>query len=141
MFGWIRKIFQNEPSDQFRAEFPSVEYADHFSLFRVVLHRLDSSDDGEFWASFEAVNPGGGEDLVVQVIGNVVNTCLEEVDMERVLSDGGHVELARRVEDTGERIYHLDNATPEELARMVDAAFVHHYRLPTGYRVLVRILG
>ncbi|MCG3130962.1 MAG: hypothetical protein FLDDKLPJ_01736 [Phycisphaerae bacterium] len=116
---------------------PSPEYPDPARLFEEAITRHHKFHAEQGWASFEADR--SGRKIVVQVAGVVVNTCLEEVDMTAVLERAGLAHRAGSVEVLDKDLFEFPEATPHELARVVDAVFRQHYRLTPDHPVIATV--
>lgn len=116
---------------------PSPEYPEPVQLFEEAITRHHKFHAEQGWASFEV--DCSGEEIFVQVAGVVVNTCLEAVDMTAVLGRAGLASLAGNVEVLDRDLFSFPEATPHELAQVVDAVFRQHYRLAPDHPVTAKV--
>lgn len=78
--------------------------------------------------------------LVIQVAGNTVNTCLEPVDLLRVLRAAGLHDLIDRLQPSEtEGLTEVRGDGLHELAQVEDAAFRHRFGLPAQYEATARV--
>lgn len=97
-----------------------------------IRHCREQGGDG--WVTFKVV----GEDRrerILEVAGDHVNTCLEEVDVPALLRVVGLTELADTAVAGNSGIWTFRAASPAELAAAADAVFRLHYRMGEAYTV------
>lgn len=116
---------------------PSSEYPEPVQLFEEAIPRHHKFHAEQGGASFEVDR--SGEEIFVQVAGVVVNTCLEEVDRTAVLGRAGLAPLSENVEVLDRDLFRFPEATPHELAQVVDAVFRQHYRLAPDPPVTAKV--
>jgi hypothetical protein len=116
---------------------PSGEYPTALAavLALIEAHPARGADDGS-WLTFEG--SGGGKKGVIEIAGEQLNFCTEEVELTPVLRSLGFEGLAARARAAGgadRTVWSLPGATAEELASVVDAVFVVVLGLGEGYHV------
>lgn len=114
---------------------PSPRYATAIEAIVALLTEMKSPH----WATFES-HRRDGEVAIVEVAGATINTCNEEVDLRAIARTIGLDVLADAINTGGERgddhtLHIVSGASVAELAELVNALFIHHYRLSASYRI------
>lgn len=129
------KLFKREPMPEASAPSPEFSSPAEAIAFLVAAQRgIDGS-----WATLEGESRAGTQ-AAIQVADETVNLLLEETDLAAVLEGLGLTALASIAAKGGRReddptLWRLPDATPEEIAAVVDALFAQHFGLGEGYRL------
>ena len=112
----------NAPSDRFSTQTDLVAY---------LVERIGP----EGWATFEVSE--NGQNFVIQVTGESINTCTEEVDLPSIARRIGLCTHAETIDvnSRDKTLHHLPHASPRELAEVVHSIFLHHFKLNLAYRL------
>ncbi len=113
---------------------PGEQYATAVDAIAAVIEQM--TDDR--WATTEVEDRG--KTLIIQVSGDQINTCTEEVDVVAIARKLGLTALATVLENEARRhgdrtLHHLPDASPREIAEIVNGIFLHHYHAAPNYRV------
>lgn len=119
------------PSEQFPAPLDAILHA--------LRQDRDAHDGG--WCTFDASS--GDANATIQVSGNGVNTLLTPVELPRLLDSLGLAALASQAHMGGKKrgdptLWMLPDASPDELAVVVDALFTGPLALGSTYSVVAR---
>ena len=140
IFDTLKGFLGNGGEGHFSAEYPSAQYDSAAALIEAAATKLLELDDTGLWATFTAERPIGDAALI-QTTEDTVNTCRENVDIARVLKAARLHDLVPLVEPMGDCLYAVGEPTPANMAAVVDAIFVHHFRLRPNYPVHGQIEG
>ncbi len=117
-------------SDEPFMEYPSDEYGGSLEAMTSALERLRTGGYGDRWITFSGQGKSRDEDNYqiedVKVRGNTLDLWGQKLDVAAVLQFGklqGQVEV--RVDAEG--MVTLPGATPEQMARFLDAVFQKHF--------------
>ncbi|MFG0283231.1 MAG: hypothetical protein ACF8R7_02315 [Phycisphaerales bacterium JB039] len=131
----LRSAFGRSPLIGRRYEYPAPGLAGPAAMFAQAIADLWADGSEDIWLTIETI-PDAGEDVrVVQVAGRHLNTLVDEIDIQTVLTSAGHGALAGKVRRQADALYELGTDDPEEFAAAIDAVFVRHYGLRPGYPV------
>ena len=91
-------------------------------------------EGGDGWVTFKVAGENRPE-RIVEVAGDHLNTCLEEVDVPALLRAVGLTALADSAAAGSTGIWTFPGASPAELAAAADAVFRLHYGMGEAYTV------
>jgi hypothetical protein len=111
-------------------EYPSDEYASSLDAMTSAIARLKTGGHGDRWITFSAQGQGHGDDSYqseeVKLRGNTFDLRSQKLDVPALLQFGklqGQIE----VQSDSDGMITLPGATPEQLARFLDAVFQKHF--------------
>lgn len=126
--------FKREP--RFEAIAPSPEHPTARSAVRALVEHDLRVDDGRGWVNLHA--DGAGSKAMIQTAQRSINLLKERSDLPDFLRRMGQPDLAARAVPGGRRkndptLWEIVDATPDEIALVVDLLFAHHFRLGILY--------
>jgi hypothetical protein len=111
-------------------EFPSDDYRSSIAAMTAAFARLKAGGYGDRWITFSAQGKGHDEDSYqfedVLVRGNTLDLRGETLNIADLLQFAG-LQGQAHVEPDPEGMLTLSGATPEQMARLLDAVFRKHY--------------
>ena len=111
-------------------EYPSDEHDSAIAAMTSAFARLQAGDYGDRWITFSGQGRGHDEDSDtfedVLVRGNTFDLRDQTPDLPALLRFAG-LEGQVQAQPDAERMITLANATPDQLARFLDAIFRQHY--------------
>jgi hypothetical protein len=132
--GLFSKFFKSNPFPE--AEAPSEDFSIPIDAIKylVAAHR----DFEGSWVTLDA--EAGDKAETIQVAGEAINLLLEETDLATILENLGLTALASIARKAGDHADHptlwtLPDASPDEIAVVVDALFAQHFGLGPEYRL------
>ncbi len=134
----IRDWFTKRPQVLGKVRFPSPEYPTATDAITALVEANGQSGDDSSWVSFHGLN--SNQNFVIQIQGDQINLCKQEVDIAALLIAQGHLQLSTRVFPRGRKqndqsCWTVSNATPVEIALIVDALFITAFGLGPGYQL------
>lgn len=118
-------------------EAPSTDYPTPVDMFERLIAELLANWPIDGWAHIEALVPDD-QPIVIQISPpDIVNTCLDSVDLPAILKQVGLDALAgvaAQVNDNDRTLWRLPDATPAELAQVVHALLARHNELGDHYQ-------
>lgn len=127
----FRKLLNGDDGVHARAAWPSTAGETRLRVMASLITQLERFGTAS-WVTF-VVDQSGKNQVTLQVQSRAVNTLLEEIDVKRVLRDAGQSALADACVTVDEGLHLFDDATPDELAIVVDTLFMRHFKLPSDY--------
>jgi hypothetical protein len=132
--GIFSKLFSSDPQPEATA--PSEAFALPIDAIVFLVREQRTIEDS--WVTLDAEADGKSE--TIQVADDSINLLLEETDLASILEGLGLTALASIARKVGDNendptMWTLPDATPEEIATVVDALFAQHFGLGPGYRL------
>lgn len=132
----IKDWFAKKPGTVDKVKAPSSEYPTARAAIEAILRAHPNVGKEEDWITFEA--EGAGKDAIVEVADNQVNFCKVEIDLPRMLREGGLSALAECVRPAGRKandltLWNIESASTEELIEIVDFALAKALGLGDSY--------
>jgi hypothetical protein len=134
----IRDWFANEDEGLRRAKGPSPEYPTARAVIEAMLRAHPDVGGDDDWIEFAAA--GNGKKATIQLDVNQVSFGNKDVDLPRLLREGGLSALAECVRPADGKgkdltLWDIENATTDELIEIVDFAFAKALGLGDAYKV------
>ncbi len=134
----IRDWFTKRPRVLGKVRFPSPEYPTATDAITALVEANGQSGDDSSWVNFNGLN--SDRSVLIQISGDQINLCKREVDIAALLIAKGHLQLSARVLPGGRKqndqsCWTVSNATPAEIALIVDALFITAFGLGPGYQL------
>jgi hypothetical protein len=133
--GILNMLFgKSDPSPRDDAPFmehPTGEFETALQAIRSAMQRLDQTDMGDRWIDFDAQGQGATPELTqiesVPFNGRTFDLSGQTVNFQPILDSTGLAHARVKVETSPDGKITLSDATPEQLARFLDALFQKHF--------------
>jgi hypothetical protein len=134
----LKMVFASRSGKRLEASAPTAEFPHQVDAIEHVISNIEQNR----YATFVANN--GSRDLIIQATPDSINTCKENVDAAEIARKIGLSAIAELIEESrsikrDHTTHHVPNASARELAELVNAIYIHHYRLSAQYSIEARL--
>ncbi len=143
LFSRLASFLSNEPTIWDRGQSGTDQYATPHDLYIDLLAKLVAKGEGrDLWAHFEnTLNNDHFVEVGFESLDEMqLNLGLAKFDVEAVVSEAG-LAARHKIESVGNGLHNFGGVPIPDIAKMIEAIFVHGYKLPRDYVVDGWIVG